>query len=85
MASFDQLTDGIFYFPAWKRYGQKCIVRCDRCSNINLPCCIGVQDKNLCMTCVAIIANSLPPPIRLGFGVPGGKKWKVTSHQRVEK
>ena len=76
------LTDGVFYFPAWKRYGHKCQVRCTRCSNINLPCCVSVNDKNLCMTCVHIIANHLDHDDRTrthgGFGVPGGKKWKVT-------
>lgn len=50
---------GTFYFPAYKHYGVKASVRCDRCQRSNLNSCIGYGSKDLCLNCAEIVSNSI--------------------------
>jgi hypothetical protein len=49
---YSVLDHGDFFYPAWKHYGRKTIVFCDRCNRGNLPACIGYGNFDLCLTCV---------------------------------
>jgi hypothetical protein len=55
---------GTFYFPAWKHYGKpSTTVICDRCGSRDLKACVGLLDKDLCMTCVHKITSQATPEI----------------------
>ncbi|AYV76023.1 MAG: hypothetical protein Terrestrivirus4_71 [Terrestrivirus sp.] len=43
---------GMYFCPAYKHYGQKTNVVCDRCNKQNLKACIGYDNKDLCLKCV---------------------------------
>jgi len=49
---FKALDHGVFYHPAWKHYGRKTSVFCDRCNRQNLRACIGYSQFDLCLLCV---------------------------------
>jgi hypothetical protein len=56
---------GTFYYPAYKHYGKITNVCCDFCSKSNLDCCVGLDDKDLCLRCVELFVendknNNLP-------------------------
>lgn len=53
-------TKGKYYCPASKHYPNipNCIVKCDRCNKQSLNVCIGYNDKDLCMKCVAMITDT---------------------------
>jgi hypothetical protein len=54
------VENGSYYFPAWRHYGNPNIkVRCNNCLKNELSVCIGYQNKDLCMSCVDSIANTL--------------------------
>ena len=53
------IRGGTFYNPALKHYNKENgSVNCDRCKRRDLPCCIGLEDQDLCMDCVAILKES---------------------------
>lgn len=53
------IKEGTFYNPAINHYNKaNGSVNCDRCKRHNLPCCIGFEDQDLCMDCVAILKDS---------------------------
>ena len=43
---------GTYSYPAWKRYGRKTSVFCDRCHRQNLRASIGYAQFDLCLLCV---------------------------------
>lgn len=51
------LTNGKFYYPAWKHYEKRVNVVCDRCKTDNLPVCVGLGSTDLCMMCVSELAR----------------------------
>ncbi len=54
------VENGNYYFPAWRHYGSSSVeVRCNKCFKHNLASCIGLENTDLCMTCVEVIANKL--------------------------
>lgn len=59
------IEKGIFYYPAYKHYGKITNVWCDFWSKSNLDCCVGYEDKDLCLRCVELFVendknNNLP-------------------------
>lgn len=84
--SFDSIiNNGIYFFPAWKHYGnQNLTINCDRCNKSNLQACIGHGDIDLCLSCVDQLTNNpikipiimpprfIPPPDIPPFGPPFG-------------
>jgi len=81
--SFERIiNNGVYYFPAWKHYGnQNLTVNCDRCNKSNLQACIGHGDIDLCLSCVDQLTNNpgpiivlpprfVPPPDIPPFGPP---------------
>lgn len=52
---------GIFYYPAYKHYGHGLHglnVCCDFCSKSNLDCCVGFENKDLCLRCVELFVEN---------------------------
>jgi len=50
----DVFEYGIYYYPAWKHYGNRDIeIGCDRCQRLGLYVCIGWNDCDICMECMA--------------------------------
>jgi hypothetical protein len=45
-------NNGTYYNPAWKHYGHKTNVVCDRCKTTQLKVCIGWNKYDLCMQCI---------------------------------
>lgn len=54
---------GVYYYPATSHYVRPCTVTCDRCMRTNLDASIGYNNLDLCMTCVATIAENLKSPV----------------------
>jgi hypothetical protein len=50
-------TQGTYYNPAWKHYEKKCYVTCDRCLKEKISVCLGLDDNDLCMDCVAELSK----------------------------
>jgi hypothetical protein len=46
------IDHGTYSFPAWKRYGRKTAVFCDRCHRQNLRAAVGYSQFDLCLLCV---------------------------------
>jgi hypothetical protein len=60
--------NGTYYNPAYKHYGVKTNVVCDRCSRSNLNQCIGLDKADLCLKCADELmriheAKSNKPPM----------------------
>jgi len=55
---FKAIDNGTYYYPAWKHYGRKTSVFCDRCNRQNLRACIGYNNFDLCLLCVDEITRS---------------------------
>lgn len=49
---FQTLKSGTFFYPAWKHYGVKMYVSCDRCNRQNLEVSLGYGKYDLCLLCV---------------------------------
>lgn len=49
---------GTYYYPAYKHYGRMTNVCCDFCSKSNLDCCVGFEDKDLCLRCVELFVEN---------------------------
>ena len=55
---FKIVSFGKYYYPAYTHYSLTPVnVRCDFCSKSNLECAIGLDDKDLCLSCVNVLAN----------------------------
>jgi len=52
------VAKGTFYYPAYKHYGKVTNVCCDFCSKSNLDCCVGFEDKDLCLRCVELFVEN---------------------------
>lgn len=66
------LRKGVFYFPASDHYSNpnnpNPVVNCDRCNQNNLPCCIGFQNYDLCLSCAdAIVKASVDASVKPGL------------------
>jgi len=57
------VTQGTYHYPAWKHYGKKTTVICNRCGKQNLKASIGYGNTDLCLICVDKLT-------RLGFDCP---------------
>lgn len=55
----DVIDHGTYFYPAWKHYGRKVDVICDRCAEKNLTACIGFGERDLCLPCVAFLTSNL--------------------------
>ena len=64
------VKNGTYYFPASKHYNnQSTNVVCDRCRKTNLDTCIGLDNYDLCLSCVQDVSSLCnpttisPPPV----------------------
>ncbi len=71
MSLLNVAKNGTYYNPAYKHYGYKTNVVCDRCSRSNLSQCIGLDNADLCLKCVEILSGThdnkpatLPNPVK---------------------
>lgn len=58
------VQNGKFYCPASLHYNkepQQVNIVCDRCRRAALKCSIGYMNVDLCMKCIDIVAEQLPP------------------------
>jgi hypothetical protein len=55
---YQALDNGTYYYPAWKHYGRKTNVFCDRCWRQNLRACLGYANFDLCLLCVDELTRS---------------------------
>ena len=51
------LREGTFYYPAWRHYGKRVSVVCDRCHKRDINACIGLGDMDLCGMCMDEISR----------------------------
>lgn len=50
--------DGKVYDPAWTHYGKKgTVVICDRCGASGLTACVGLDNTDICMSCMDILKD----------------------------
>lgn len=61
---------GMYFCPAYKHYGQKTNVVCDRCNKQNLKACIGYENKDLCLKCVDSLLELEPVPPSMPPSIP---------------
>lgn len=56
---FKIVSSGKYYYPAYTHYSLTPVnVRCDYCSKSNLECAIGLDDKDLCLSCVDVMTKN---------------------------
>ena len=81
------LINGTNFWPAYKHYGYKTSVTCDKCRTDDIQGSIGYGDYDICFQCAAIVADlmmitesdnfekpecTLLKPIKMNY--PPGKK-----------
>ena len=57
------LNNGMFSYPAWKRYGGNVTVICDKCRRYNIPACIGFENIDLCLLCANELSIMMSQPM----------------------
>jgi len=71
----DVVENGVFYNPAWKHYGERTSVFCDKCRK-EVSMCIGYGKKDLCLKCASEFSDKLDSDL-------GGIRYEVQVIRRM--
>ena len=55
----DIIKRGTYYNPASNHYHLGSTVMCDRCQRSNLSVCVGINNRDLCLSCVQELTDNI--------------------------
>lgn len=66
---FRILQVGTYFYPAWRHYGRKTLIMCDRCNRQDLQVCIGYRDYDICLECVSEIVKNYKMFFKINYSL----------------